>query len=57
MIKYSIGGRIIPWVYDQQIKGKLKWFPIIGEASGFMWMAAIDLAIIVSLITLAIWAI
>lgn len=56
-MRFSIGIPIVDWVYGKQTDGKLKWLPDVGEISGFVWIAAIDLTIIVSLITLAIWLI
>ena len=53
MRKFSVGIRVISWIYDRQLKGKMLWVPI-GETSGFFWMLAID-AVILGLIVAGIW--
>lgn len=55
-MRFSVGIPVVSWVYDRQLEGKLKWLPDVGETSGFVWIAVIDIAAIIGLIALVIWA-
>jgi len=53
--RFSLGTRIVSWIYDRQLEGKLKWVPI-DEVLGFVWMVVIDICLLAFLAgLLLIW--
>ena len=49
-----LGPLIVDWVYSQQCIGRLKWLPTIGEVSGFVWIAVIEVVFWGTIIGLAL---
>jgi hypothetical protein len=41
----SPGAYVVDFIYRKQIKGKGKWFPKIGEVSGYVWMLVFNIFI------------